>query len=90
MVEVRMGVQRRVLDKRTHGAQVQHHCETCDHAIFPGDLYEVTVEVITNGRYRYLRVRKEHVSPNCPYDPNDDLDEQDRLICEPLELPLAA
>ena len=78
----------RVLRQKTHRARIEHVCNICETSIFPADLYEVTVQLIQNGAYKHLRVRKEHASPCCPYDPSDE--EGRDLFPMPLELPMAA
>lgn len=82
-------LKRRVLGQRTRCAHTEHYCDSCEHRIFPGDLYEVTVTLFWSDVHRSLNVRKEHVHPGCPYpDPTED---EDAGTCFSLvELPLAA
>ena len=48
-------------------ARESHLCDTCFHAIEPGDNYEGTVIAYGNGK---LLVLKSHVG--CPFDPEDE------------------
>lgn len=84
-----MTQKKRVLSQRTLRARKIHRCDNCEHPIFPGDLYDVVVSIITNGPYKYLYIRKEHVHPYCP-DPDDDWREWEELFEDHCELPLAA
>lgn len=80
---------RRVLGQRTHTALIEHYCDTCEHQIFPGDLYEVTVTLLVNGSYRYMQARKEHVNPACLF-PDPDEYETDYTVSFSPEFKLAA
>lgn len=78
----------RVLSQRTRRARIEHICDNCETRIFPTDLYDVTVQLIENGGCKFLRVRKEHSHPSCPYNPDDE--EGRNLTSRPIDLPIAA
>jgi hypothetical protein len=86
-----MALQRRILSEKERTACQMHMCNSCELPIFPGDQYLVTVEIRRNDAYRMLWVRKEHVYPFCPYDPDEDRTGPDsNVIPFPVQLPLAA
>lgn len=72
-----------------HVARVRHCCDLCDQPIFPGDQYARIVSLHILGRYRVIRVRKEHQNPYCPYDP-EELPEKQEMHPAQLDFLLAA
>jgi hypothetical protein len=62
---------RRLLRLNEQVARVLHRCDQCDGSIFPGDLYEVRVELFMDSSYKYLHVYKSHIHPACQFDPDD-------------------
>lgn len=62
----------RTLREEEIRARITHICEHCDMPIFPGDIYNLKVSAVRNGRYRCLQVNKEHVSPLCPPEDRDE------------------
>jgi hypothetical protein len=66
-----MSFKRRVLATRLQNAKIHHRCDNCDECIFPGDRYELTVEVRIYGGHTLLWVRKEHAHAPCTFPPDD-------------------
>lgn len=61
----------RTLRTKEIRAQITHRCDFCDEPIFPGDVYLLKISAIRSGKYRCLRVEKEHVNPLCPPDDHE-------------------
>lgn len=85
-----MTLTRRVLRSCDRRARVMHYCANCDNQIFPGDIYYILVEIRTVGTHKWLEVRKEHVHPSCPYDPEDEPSEYTFYNSNVYEFRLAA
>ncbi len=80
----------RVLRSSEQRARIFHRCDHCDEFIFPGDIYGVSVALVTVGAYKYLEIRKEHVHPMCPYTPEDDPAVRSAYESSVIEFRLAA
>lgn len=76
----------RVLRLKDTMAIKTHDCDACDEPIFPGDYYAMEVSVIRCGTYKYLRVRKEHLNPPCPFSLKDWDEETPAHTFVPLRL----
>ena len=86
-----MSLKRRLLARRERTACQVHSCDVCEMPIFPGDYYEVSVEVRKNGSYSWLWVRKEHINPGCHFPPDEEGSDFDsNVIPFPIQLPFAA
>lgn len=71
----------RVLRTKEVQAHSSHRCDHCDEPIWPGDTYLLKVSAIRKGKYRCLRVEKEHINPPCP---PDDRDEEPIIVQQPV------
>ncbi|MDB5190329.1 MAG: hypothetical protein JWN49_655 [Parcubacteria group bacterium] len=80
----------RILRSCEQRARKLHRCDYCDELIFPGDIYGVSVALVTVGTYKYVEIRKEHSHPPCPHDPEDDPPEMSVFILDIFEFRLAA
>ncbi len=79
--------QLRVLAHRCHRATREYRCDVCDHLIFPGDFYEITISVQKFEMASRISTRREHQSPMCPYPEGDfDIDQMDSIFTEEFRL----
>lgn len=76
----------RTLRTYTYLAQRFHHCDNCHQPISPGEQYEGSVEIMSNGK---LMVWRRHVSPVCEW-PEDPVDEDANEKDEGLQTKEAA
>jgi hypothetical protein len=66
-------------------ANMEHWCDNCCSYIYPGQLYEASVQAYGKGR---LMVFKEHVDPCCEMPEEPDYDEENSTIF--LDMDMAA
>jgi hypothetical protein len=84
-----MSCERTRLSQTERIARRDHYCDNCEGRIFPGDLYEIIVEVHKNGRYKAIWMRKEHIHPSCP-PPEDEWDRKSFVLTNIIQFRMAA